>query len=129
MPTWKEYKSIAKERGALALELFVIESRLVGSPEDMQAKLPDHLAFQKKMEAEGKLVFAGPLSDDSGEKMSGAGMIVYRASSLDEAKAFAEADPMHISGIKTFTARSWLINEGCLSFTVKLSEQSIAFME
>jgi len=75
------------------------------------------------MEKSGNLIFAGPLSDDSGENWSGAGLIVYRATSLDAARALATADPMHESGCRTFIIRRWLLNEGQLRLTVSLSTQ------
>ena len=123
MPSWKEYKEIARSRGALAFELYVVESTPAGSLEEMQDVLPDHLAFQKRMESEGVLFLAGPLSDSSGEQMSGGGMMVYRAASMDEARSFAQSDPMHKSGRRTFIIRRWLVNEGALSIGLRLSEQ------
>lgn len=123
MPSWEEYKKTAKSRGALALELYVVHSTPTGAPELLQATLPDHLAYQKEMEAKGSLVLAGPMSDESGELMQGVGMIVYRARSFDEAKAFAEADPMHQAGARGFKLRRWLVNEGSLNVTLSLSGQ------
>lgn len=126
MPTWSEYKEIARDRGALAMELYAVDSVPAAEPEEMQKHLPDHLAYQKKMEAAGKLVLAGPLSDPTGELMTGGGMIIYRASSLSEATTFAENDPMHIHGARKFTIRCWLVNEGSLSFSISLSDQSVS---
>ncbi len=68
---------------------------------------------------------AGPLSDLSGEQMEGVGMIIYRAESLEAAKALAEADPMHMSGTREFTIRRWLVNEGSFQIDFKLSAQSV----
>lgn len=124
MPSWSEYRSIARSRGALALELFAVESKPAAPPETMQEILPRHLAFQKEMEAAGKLFLAGPLSDVSGEQMSGGGLIIYRAASLAEAADIANADPMHKEGGRTFEIRCWLVNEGSLQFKLHLSEQS-----
>ena len=53
MVAWSEYKRIAEERGALALELYVIVSTPSGTPEEVKANLPDHLAYQAAQEAEG----------------------------------------------------------------------------
>ena len=125
MPTWSEYKEIARERGALAMELYIVDSVAAAPPEEMQNHLPAHLAYQKEMEAAGKLVMAGPLSDPTGTAMTGGGMIIYRASSLAEATGFAEADPMHVHGARTYTVRCWLVNEGSLSFSVRLSDQQV----
>ncbi len=126
MPTWSEYKSQAKERGSLALELYVAQSTPTGGPEDVKANLPDHLAYQAQLERDGKLAFAGPMSDESGEFMQGVGLIIYRAGSLAEAKALAEADPMHKSGARDFVLRRWLINEGSLSLSVGLSTGTVS---
>jgi hypothetical protein len=107
----------------LALELFVVESTPIGDPDLLKATLPSHLAYQKDMEAKGALVLAGPLSDLTGEEMQGCGLIVYRAASFEDARAMAEADPMHKAGARSFTLRRWLVNEGSISVSVTLSEQ------
>jgi len=125
MPAWDEYKAIARSRGALAMELFVVQSTPVDPPR-LPEVLPDHLAYQKALEARGTLVMAGPVSDASGMAMEGAGLIIYRAESLEAATAIAGNDPMHKEGVRRFTITKWLVNEGSLSFTVALSSQSVA---
>ncbi|MDV7141455.1 YciI family protein [Tropicimonas sp. TH_r6] len=127
MPAWSEYKQEARERGALALELYVVRTRPAKPPEALREMLPTHLAYQAELEAAGKLAFAGPVSDESGENLLGEGMIIYRADSLDEARALAEADPMHKSGTRSFDLRRWLINEGSFTLTVGLSGQQVGF--
>jgi len=125
MVAWSEYKQTAKERGALALELYVVESTPAMAPEDVKNNLGDHLAYQAEMERQGILALAGPLSDPTGEVMAGGGMIVYRAESLKDANELASNDPMHKSGARTFTIRKWLVNEGSLSLNVGLSTGKI----
>ncbi|MEM9573799.1 MAG: YciI family protein [Pseudomonadota bacterium] len=125
MPAWNEYKKEAKDRGSLAFELFVVESTPVAPPEKLRAVLPDHLAYQRKQEEEGALFLAGPLSDPTGDQMLGTGMIIYRASSLAEATAITENDPMHAKGIRTFKIRKWLVNEGALTLNISLSNQKV----
>ena len=125
MPKWEEYKAEAKERGALAMELFVVRSFPSGDMGLVKATLPDHLAYQKQMEADGTLVMAGPMSDTSGEMMEAEGMIIYRAATLDAARKIAELDPMHANGARSFEIRKWLVNEGSLCFSVALSSQSV----
>jgi len=129
MVAWTEYKSAAKERGSLAFELYVAHSTPAAPPEQLKEHLPSHLAYQASLEAAGSLAFAGPLSDLSGDHMEGMGMIVYRARSLEEAKSFAEADPMHSSGTRTYSLRRWMINEGSFQLNVQLSAQSVNFSE
>lgn len=125
MPAWNEYKAAAKERGSLAFELFVVESTPAKTPAELKANLPDHLAYQAKLEAEGRLFLAGPMSDPTGEQMLGTGLIIYRSSSMEDARALAENDPMHSTGTRTFTLRKWMVNEGSLSFSLSLSKQHI----
>ncbi|MEP2532196.1 YciI family protein [Shimia sp.] len=124
MVAWNDYKEMARGRGALALELFVVESTPAGAPEAVKDNLPDHLAYQRKLEENGTLVLAGPLSDPTGEIMVGAGLILYRAATMQDAQGLAEADPMHASGARSFTVRKWLVNEGNLTVNVGLSTGS-----
>lgn len=125
MPKWNEYKEIARGRGALAFELYVVETTPCAPSEELQAVLPEHLQYQKEMEAAGKLFLAGPLSDLTGEEMQGAGLIVYRAGSMDDARAIADGDPMHARGKRTYSIRKWLVNEGSPTFSAVLSERGI----
>ena len=127
MPAWNDYKKAAKERGSLALELFVVESTPAKAPEDVQANLPAHLEYQRSQEIAGTLAFAGPLSDLTGELMQGTGMIVYRAESMEAARAIADGDPMHSSGARTYVLRKWLINEGSFSLNIGLSTGKVGF--
>ncbi|WP_299948593.1 YciI family protein [uncultured Ruegeria sp.] len=121
MVAWADYKSEAKSRGALALELYVALSTPAKAPEDVKASLPDHLAYQADLERAGLLAFAGPMSDETGEHMQGVGLIIYRADSLEAARKQAEDDPMHKSGARSFVLRRWMINEGSLNLSVGLS--------
>jgi len=125
MPAWSEYKTAAQERGSLALELYCVVSTPVKTPDKLKEKLPEHLAYQAEQERAGSLFLAGPLSDLSGELMEGVGLIVYRAESLDAAKAIADNDPMHAAGVREYTIRRWLVNEGSLQLNVQLSAQDV----
>lgn len=127
MPKWDEYKAEAKSRGALAQELYMVLSTPAGDPALVKANLPAHLAYQAEQEAAGALFLAGPVSDQTGEEMEGMGLIIYRARSLEAARTLAEADPMHQSGARSFVLRRWMINEGSLSLSLKLSAQSVGF--
>lgn len=124
MPAWNDYKAEAKERGALAFELYAVTSTPAGDPAAVKANLPAHLAYQGEQEAKGALFLAGPMSDETGDLMEGVGLIIYRAASLEDARNLAQNDPMHKSGARSFTLRRWLVNEGSLSLSVKLSAQN-----
>ncbi|WP_050527689.1 YciI family protein [Pseudorhodobacter aquimaris] len=126
MVAWADYKAEAKSRGALALELYVATSVPAKLPEDVKAVLPAHLAYQAKLEGEGALAFAGPLSDETGAHMQGMGMIIYRAADLEAARALADADPMHQSGARSYVLRRWMINEGSFTLSVGLSTKHLS---
>ncbi len=125
MISWDEYKEEAKERGSLAMEVFIIESHPQGNLELVKQYLPLHLAYQEELEASGILMLAGPVSDASGKYLDGGGLIIYKASSLEEATQIALKDPMHSHHARKFTIKRWLINEGNLQLNIKLSAQSI----
>ncbi|WP_299792469.1 YciI family protein [uncultured Marivita sp.] len=127
MPSWTEYAAEARARGALAHELYMVLSTPGGDPAKVKETLPAHLAYQAELEARGALFLAGPVSDETGELMKGIGLIIYRAASIDDARALAEADPMHANGARSFVLRRWLINEGSLTFSVALSAQNVRF--
>lgn len=52
-----------------------------------------HLARIEKVNAEGRLMLAGPFSDGTGS------LIVFEAASLEEARAWVAADPYVTEGI------------------------------
>ncbi|WP_376878150.1 YciI family protein [Albirhodobacter sp. R86504] len=121
MPDFDAYKEAARGRGALALEVYAVYSTPVEGGPDLGAVLPDHLDYQAQLERAGALMLAGPLSDETGKDIRGAGLIIYRASSMDAARDLANADPMHVTGARRFELRRWLINEGALTVSVGLS--------
>ena len=126
MPSWEEYKTVARDRGALAFELYVAVSKPNAEPDVLKAMLPEHLAYIGELEKNGRLAFAGPLSDESGTQMQGMGMLILRAQSFEAAQTLVANDPMHAQGFRTFTLRRWLINEGTLQLTVGLSGQTVS---
>ena len=62
-----------------------------------------HMANIVRMAAEGKLVIAGPFTDN-GELR---GLYVFRVSSADEAKALVESDPAVQAGRLRFELHPW----------------------
>lgn len=112
-------------REMLGLELYVITSSPARSPETL-AVLPEHLDHQVRLENEGILFLAGPLTLD-GSDTPLAGMIVIRAHSFDEARAIADRDPFHAKGIRSYTLHRWRVNEGNIRANIRLSDQSVGF--
>lgn len=121
---WDEYKQVAKSRGALAFECYAVTSLLVAGREMTPDALKEHLAYIGSLEASGALMFAGPMSDDAGENVAG-GLLVLKTADLSEAVALMRADPAHRAGIRAFSIRRWLINEGGLQVTFGLGGQRV----
>ena len=62
-----------------------------------------HLANIQRLGAEGKLVIAGPFTDNGDLR----GLYVFRASSANEAKTFVESDPAVKAGRLRFELHPW----------------------
>jgi len=126
--TWEEVVEHGRARGLFAKTLYLVTTEPTGKFAEVFANAEDHLAYQAKLEREGTMVLAGPLGPigaESTEAWDGVGMFVYRAASLAEATAIAEADPMHSSGARRFTIRKWLLNEGRFNLRVSLASGSL----
>ncbi|MEW6542544.1 MAG: YciI family protein [Nitrospirota bacterium] len=54
---------------------------------------PAHLARMEALDAQGRVVLAGPLTDKAGS------LIVIEADSLEDAEAFAKGDPYVVHGV------------------------------
>jgi len=64
---------------------------------------PEHLQRLEKLQAEGRLILAGPHpaidSPDPGEAGFSGSLIVAEFPSLEEARRWAEVDPYHKAGV------------------------------
>jgi uncharacterized protein YciI len=110
----------------LRKRLWIVISKAVATPEQLATKLHDHLQHQIRLEKEGHLFGAGPLSNEDGSP-TGLGMIVLRASSAEEARMLADRDPFHSSGMRSYTLQQWSLNEGRMNVTIDFSDQSYKF--
>jgi uncharacterized protein len=106
---------------SLRMQLYVVTS-IANSLEAVKQMLPEHRAYLKELEERNVLFGAGPLWTDDGEYFEGDGMLIYRAASVAEATAIAQADPMHKSNARIFKVRPWLLNDGSITIRVTLSE-------
>ena len=110
-----------RQRGYLALQLYLVSTRPRNGIGPVMENLSTHLAFQEELEREGIMFAAGPNWTDDEQSWEGDGTVVIRAASLDEAQKIASRDPMHTSGARSFTVRPWLVNEGTLTVQLGLA--------
>ena len=117
-----EIVALSREKGFLAKQLYVVFTTPVSGMEPVMKNIQAHLAFQKSLEEQGVMFAAGPHWTDDEKSWEGDGMVVLRASSLAEARALAEKDPMHSSGARKFIVRPWLVNEGTVTIKLNYAE-------
>jgi uncharacterized protein YciI len=84
-------------------------------PEAQLAELQkQHLAHLKKMLDSGRMVVAGPVSDQPDETLRG--ICLYRTGSLEEARALAEQDPAVQAGRMRVEVMTWWAPAGTIAF-------------
>ena len=67
-----------------------------------------HMANIKKMAATGKLIVAGPFSDNGDLR----GVFIFKLKSVDEARAMVDADPAVRAGRLVVELHPWFAAEG-----------------
>ena len=110
----------------LRKRLWVVITKAVAPPEELSKLLEAHLQHQIRLEKEGIMFGAGPLSNADGSP-TGTGMIIIRAETEADARRIADQDPFHSSGLRTYTLQQWSLNEGRINITVDFSDQSYRF--
>jgi uncharacterized protein YciI len=81
----------------------IIATDVAHSLDKRMSVRPAHVERLKQLQAEGRIVLAGPHpaveSDDPGEDGFTGSLIVAEFPSLDDAKAWADADPYVAAGV------------------------------
>lgn len=104
----------------LGMRLWVVET----IPQDrdiIEATMEKHIRYQLMLEREGIMFAAGPIYGADANKPDGNGLIIIRADNVKDARAVADADPMHLSGGRTYRLRQWRVNEGSFTVTIPFS--------
>lgn len=68
--------------------------------------LHQHTAYFKQLGREGKCLMAGPFKDQTTN--FGAGCYVFSTETEQEARTFAEADPLVVEGLYSYTITEWM---------------------
>jgi uncharacterized protein YciI len=97
---------------------FVLLRRPAAAPDLPEAELDliqeRHLAHLASLTKAGKIVAAGPFSDQPDESLRG--LCIYRTS-LDEARTLAGQDPAVQAGRLAVDVMTWWTEKGSVSFT------------
>jgi len=110
-------------RNFLGKNFYVIVTTPVAPREELDKMLAEHLQHQIRLEKDGIMFGAGPLTAEDGKRVGG--LIVIRADSFAAARAIADSDPYHKAGLRTYTLTRWTVNEGSYSLRVNYSDQTV----
>lgn len=111
-------------KGMLRKKLYVILSTGGATQDQLGAVLPEHLQYMIGLEKQGILFASGPLSSAPGKPL-GDGLTILRATSEDEARQIASADPFVIGKLRSFEVREWTVMEGSFGVTLNFSDQTL----
>ena len=97
---------------------FVLLMRPKNPPKFSEAELEElqrkHLGHFEKMFEAGKLVVAGPFSEQPDERYRG--LCLYKVKTKEEAKQLAEQDPMVKAGRLEVVVMKWHTEKGAIAF-------------
>jgi uncharacterized protein YciI len=79
-----------------------------GDPAEAERLQEGHLANFGKLVEAGKLIVAGPFSDNTELR----GMLIFKLNSVDEARTLMDADPMLKAGRLTLELHPWFAGAG-----------------
>ena len=83
-------------------------------PEEAQELQKRHIGHLQAMGNAGKMVVAGPFSDQADPAYRG--VCIYRVGSVDEARRLAEEDPAVKAGQLRVEAMTWWFEKGYMTF-------------
>ena len=115
LPVWLHAEEVQKSSPPeLASYYFVLLTR---GPEWTAEKTPAtekiqaaHLANITKLHDAGKLVLAGPFTDNGNWR----GIFIFKTSSIEETKSLVENDPAVQAGRLTYEIHPWATKQGML---------------
>ena len=107
----------------LKKQLFVVLRKSLGYPDLLKRDLAKHLEYMIGLEKRGVVFASGPFSPGQGAAL-GDGLTIFRASSIDEAKVFANSDPFVLSGARSYDIREWTVMEGRIKVELNFSDIS-----
>ena len=109
----------------LSHKLFAVLTKVVVSQSEAAPHKTEHIEYITDLEAQGKVFASGgfPIKDEDIDL----GLIVFRASSLEEAEGFMKTEPMTAKGLSTYEIHEWAITIGHLPITLIVSTGSFTF--
>ena len=119
--SWLQLLQDGHDRGLLVKTMYAVSTVPVNGLGPVLAVIDEHVAWQMQLEREGIMFAAGPFSNIEETEWDGEGFFIYRAESREDAIEIAKRDPMHSSGARRFTVRTWMLNEGTFRVNINYS--------
>jgi uncharacterized protein YciI len=111
----KSLTEMSRGRGYPAKVVYAMQTDPVGDLTAVVASAPAHLAYWEALDARGRLVLAGPCLPSDGDDWSGSGLVIFAASTREQAEDIAAEDPMHVSGARHYVLTPLLVNHSNFS--------------
>jgi len=111
-------------KGMLRRKLYVVLSKGAATQAQLGELLAEHLDYMIGLEKQGVLFASGPLTAAPGQPL-GDGLTILRATSEDEARRIASADPFVINKLRSFEVREWTVMEGSFGVKLNFSDQTL----
>lgn len=108
----------SQDHNMLAKQFYVYFSTPNEGVTRVMQDVEPHLQYLFSLERQGILLCSGPFSDSDDTDFPGDGMVIFRARDIQHAKEIADADPFHVSGVRSYTLRPWTMNEGVINLKV-----------
>ncbi len=122
MPANKDEKIAELLKPMLKKRLFVALCKATARPEESLPLVADHLAYMVQLENEGKLFASGPFIQEG--VLVGDGLTILQTSTIEEARALMQDEPLIQRGLREFDLRPWELREGRMTITLNASTSS-----
>ena len=116
MPTKVDEKVADLLKPMLKKRLFVALTKAIARPEDLVPFVAEHLAYMSRLESAGKLFASGPFVQEG--ILAGDGLTILQTSTIEEADALMQAEPLIQRGLRQFDLRPWELREGRMTITL-----------
>ena len=107
-------------------QLYMLHMDMVVDADDpisvLLPHLREHILWLRDQERNGTLFLSGANRDEEG--WDGSGTAILRVASRAEAEALATTEPFHREGLRQNTVHGWTLNEGNLSLSVRLFDNT-----
>jgi uncharacterized protein len=117
MPANAKEKIAELLKPMLKKKLFVAFNKAIARPEDMLPFVAEHLTYMNYLENEGKLFASGPFIQKG--VLVGDGLTILQTSTVEDARALMQAEPLIQRGLRKFDLRPWELREGRMAIQVK----------